>query len=290
MKKWLLLLLLICCFLCVGWEIAPTNLAHSRKKVNILDKMVKLAWLQVVPVNEPIVSSGTSDTACSSCSTCTGCSDADFLCEDWDEDNSCSWTITCNSCSETATHSGTFNCTDKGDYCLQMDFDGDYTDKYYSYNLGAAESGAIYESLYINVVSEAIEDGEEFILLSMETAAGDNSPACKVNLSQSGGSLYFKFCFRTGGSYSCTNSGAISTNTWYRLRIYYNKTDDDVAFYVDDTQIVNNTSASLERTPQYIELGGTHYVLPTSSADEIDVQYDNIKVDSDAFPSACPTS
>lgn len=238
-------------------------------------------------LEEATVPSGASPPVaapCSTCGTCGGCTAADRICEDWDADNSCAWVedydAGVDDIDQVASHSGSFGCSDKGSYTLDITVDNT-GDTMIQYDFGARESET-YTQFYFNLVSETLEDGddEDWLYLGQ---GGPATSAVVLEFNKSGSQMRVGYRYRSNSTWSTEYYGNITVGTWYRVRIYHDTTGE-VTFQIDDTTVHTDASATVDRDWDTMVIGST----AGSATDTYRVQVDNIAVDITAAPGACP--
>ena len=235
---------------------------------------------------------------CDSCGTCGGCAAADIACEDWDTDNSCSWTDDTDSgaagtISHTASHSGTWGCTDKGSYCLDILVDDDTTgDCYTRFDMGEAK-GTEGTDYYIHFSYMQTSKGDLATFQSMKIIQAESSTMPdfgNINLRfyQSGSSSYELRLYMNGSTLAATAS-SISLSTHYeigiRWKVVTGSDNDEVQLYVDGVSQGSKTDTDLSETPRYIYFGTGS---TSSNYYNARFQIDNLEIDDDTMPSDCP--
>lgn len=226
------------------------------------------------------------------CASCTGEADADVMCEGFEGTGyqcSSGWTETegTGSINEDATHSGTLACTDKGSQALEIQLSTG-TATYTRWDNGSEILEANLQ-WYFNVVSEALGDGQNFIMGKMQD--GSNTDMAYWRLQQVSGQLQVLLRVKDStDSWASATTYNVSTGTWYRFRIEW--VDGAPGNYnawlanadgTGETQILTNQSAYASWEFQKILHGST------TSEEGGTIQIDNQKIDDDTMPSGCAT-
>ncbi len=228
-------------------------------------------------------------------SCCTGAADPDLLCEDCDYADSNSWVKveTGGTISFTASHSGTFACTDKGSYAIESTYDGE-GDLYAYYDMGA-QKNVIYTHFYFNWKTRPAGFDNADMVCIMAAGAQNNGYsytswrlyAREGNTESTQVRLYYDGFNQLG------EDQTIAMDTWYEVSIIYisdgevGDDDDTISWYLDGVEVATLTNAnlSLAGRPRFITIGNSSEPDPSTG---VSFQVDNIEVDDDAMAAACP--
>lgn len=245
------------------------------------------------------VSGGTPSTNyCTGSATCTTTTpgQCDVLCDDFegssycvgtsgDQDCRATWTEfgAANSVDWTTTHSGTFACTDKGSYAAQFNFTADT--QYGYYKSAAADKALSYVQFYINFTATTVaNDHTAGIFFSVDSTSA-YAPYI-ISLYNDGGTYRISLAHSDAATlvHGATTAISVGTNTWYRIRVMYNRTAGTATVKVDDTTEINVASGVTGSTPRFFGIGN---VGAFTNGESITFQIDNIAVDDDTEQGAC---
>lgn len=235
------------------------------------------------------VSTGVADHCASGC---TG-TDCDVVCVDAetgvaectfsDTDGGAASSITWN-----ASHTGSFCCTDKGSYAVEITF-GDTETTYSEMDMGVSKVN-LYGQFYFLVHSETLADTETQTLFRAYSSGG-TSTTFAIRILDSSGTLYLQsFLNQTVVDYTSDSTKTISLDTWYMVRFRF---QDEVDWFVSIADCNGDNSDTVEDlTEEQVDQSQMPYYIvfgqKIASVGTVTVQLDNIKVDDDtAISSEC---
>ena len=246
---------------------------------------VFLPCLAFADSNYYMGSSGVPSSVSAHCDAgCTGEADADSFCVDNETGAAeCGFTDTDGGISTivwNASHIGSFCCTDGGAYALQItsvDTETNYTEK----DLGADQ--AIYsQQFYFLIHSETLADGESYPICRTYSAAGAIG-TYSFSVKDTSGTLNLRVFLNQDTDIDVTSTKAITLDTWYRVRVYFDDEDALVVNFSDcdgsNNELVVNAGAG--------DVGGTGIVRfvvfgsKAAASGTVDFQIDNAKGDDD---------
>jgi hypothetical protein len=256
--------------------------------------------LEPIDFSQPIarmsvgIVGGGAAAATSFCTTCTGTSDADILCESFENtDCSAQWSdYGHNGTSCVITHSASATsgtgCTDAGTKSMKFTHGFAYQDCYSSLTLGAAKDTVKFKfHVNLNSVSWNLDTSIDGVRL---INAGGGTTCIGFYPAKSGANTIFHMVYWNGSGYTDVNGGTnITAGTWYPVQIEYVK---DTSLFVkvdynndgtyETTEINNATPGSLQCDTIVwgTSRGG-------SQADAATIEFDQIKVDDDTTPTSC---
>jgi len=221
------------------------------------------------------------------CSSCTPGDPSDVLCDDFENANTlCSWSISqdgTGAVSLTSTRNqSSLDCTNKGTYNADFSVSGTYQD--WSNGAGISKTFSakttLYAQFYLYIESEGIGDSQAFDHINLSDE-GDTNSRMWVGVRQNLGTLRLSTCandFATGPTTGLTN---LSTETWYRIGVEYTaNTSGGGKVYINGTEetgcAINTPNNSVERVTLGIFGSTARY------------QIDNLQIDDDTMPGACP--
>lgn len=235
---------------------------------------------------------------CSECGTCGGCDSADIACEDWDTDL-CSWVDDTDSdaagvISHTASHSGTWDCTDKGTQCLDVQFDDDTDgDCFTRLDMGEAKNteGVDYFAHFSFKLLSAGDMGDfnqaGFFYFDSSTTPGFGNTNLRLVDTGSNIELYV---YINGSTLGVDNDTVIAVGTKYEIGLRWKfvagADNDEIELYVDGVSQGSKTDTDFGEAPQYLFLGNG---AVNSTIYNVHFQIDNLEIDDDTMPSDCPT-
>ena len=222
---------------------------------------------------------------------CTLEPDADLFCEDASDDAGdgklCTWSDNAGagSINWQASHSGTFSCTDKGTYALQLGYSGGGA-TYVAWDNGS-ETNSLYGVIYFNITAESISAGENVWIVKGLDEAGPSS-SFTIGVQDVSGTLRAYTEYRDAGSWpsATASSHSITVGAWYRLRFSFVDESNFSAWIADqdgsnEEQFVND-SLSNSRSVRHIYLGTGDNADAAAT-----IQIDNTKFDDDTMPGYC---
>lgn len=222
------------------------------------------------------------------------CDDADLLCESFDletagnYDNTATEVGTAGTINADATHSGTFSCTDKGTEALQATKTST-NDVLFTY-FDAGADNTYYTQLYFNSISEGLANGATQTVAALSTNTAFTTICWYLKIKKVDSELFLQLMHYDGTSWRTTDSASISADTWYGVRIFYsyNTGSGGISWAVDYdmdgafTPITISNDGTTTRQGRYLGFGVIGGGTTTFTN-----QFDNIKADNDAYPSAC---
>jgi hypothetical protein len=121
----------------------------------------------------------------------------------------------------------------------------------------------------------------------MEAESGSDVSALDFRIIDDNGDYKFRLTWHDVGvtSPSITQSDTFNINTWYRVGIKYDNGNDIVELWIDGVKKAERTSENVpDRSLRYIRLGDSSGI----GSYAIRYELDNVKVDDDSMPGACP--
>lgn len=177
-------------------------------------------------------------------------------------------------------HPGTLACTDKCNHALKIVFDG--TNQATSASAAFTAQSTLYTQFYLYIGAEGLADTDvQYFIGARNTASGT---VWRVGLYQAaGGQLQLKLGYypEPGSPSDYGTLSNVSVETWYRVAVKW-VVGGASKFYVDGVEVgagFTGGTASID----YISLGW--HVAPDET---MTVYFDNLKVDNDTMPGACP--
>lgn len=244
------------------------------------------------------------------CGSCTPGNPVDLFCEDSEGTNSIEddpqasydtavcddafWlsVVHLNNTLTDESHSGTLNCSNRGDYVVQFYVGEDVAGRESTYlerNHGGGE-GSYYTQLYFNIVSEELDSNDDYVsLIVLEDEAANRTVSVRLYQSSGDNNLYLQMVYYNGVGYDylpvdMTTNGttALSTGAWYRLRLDW-VSGTSVYMYVDSTTEQSDIVDIGARNVQYHIIGFDTGDTDTDDGgdDEVTVQMDLIGADND---------
>lgn len=150
-----------------------------------------------------------------------------------------------------------------------------------------------YYRLDVVFTAENIENGEKLLLFDVYNDVF--APAFKLRIGQTLGALKFNLeCFHDGSSNTYKSFNQITVDTYYRIEIKWDATNDAWAWKIDGVSQKNDQDATSPVTSEGI-LTSTHvthcknfYLGATEIPGTIEVYYDNYGVDNADWLGAAP--
>jgi hypothetical protein len=221
------------------------------------------------------------------CSSCTPGDPSDVLCDDFENaDTLCSWSISqdgTGAVSLTSTRNqSSLACTNKGTYNADFSVSGTYQDWSNGAGIGKtfAAKTTLYVQFYLYIESEGIEDGQVFDLINLSDAE-DTHNRMWVGFRQNSGVLQlstFANDFTTGPTIGITD---LSTGIWYRIGVEYTaNTAGGGKVYING---IEETSCAIDTPNNSVERAAFGIFGSTAR-----YQIDNLQIDDDTMPEACP--
>lgn len=221
------------------------------------------------------------------------CTDADLICESFEgslgpnsEYDLSSWTETdagSGSLDAGAAHYGSLSCTDKGSDALKIVYGTTPGDDTYSRSdIGSDQSGVVWISFYFYINSESINfNSANPIFHTYNTSSFVSSYLRVIDTGSS--TFKLRYCWYNGTWYCLSDTASdISLQTWHKIDVLYNNTGNAAAVWIDGSQKVTGGDSTIDRNIRYVNFGSDQGLY------EWDVQVENIKIDDDTRPGACP--
>jgi hypothetical protein len=245
------------------------------------------------------IAGSAASAAASNC--CDSTSDADVFCEDSESTTDCgdeaandsvcrnTWDSTEATDSTVvfdAAHSGTLSCTDKGSRAIQITKTS--TDAPHGIKLAKSDESEVFVQFYLNV-TESPANAEEIYIGSLNNAA-DSTRSVLLRLTGTATNPTLRILYENGSELSVGSTTAITVGTWYRIRIHWKAASADpgsdgvVQFYVNDTNPTNISNNNSQNLVGLYRFGNAN----AADTGTYILQIDNIKVDNDTEPGACP--
>ena len=210
-------------------------------------------------------------------------SDADILGESFEGANSgydnASWTETVagtSSVDPDAAHPGSLSCADKCSHAVKVISDGSNSAKTNSPTF--TESSTLYTQVYLYVDAEGLSDTD---VQSFFSAYTGSTLTWYLRLYQvSGGINLYLYYWNGSANVAYATTSSISIQTWYRVSIRW-VSGGSSKLYVNGTEVGTGFTAG-SRNIDNVVLGTG---APTKT---FTVYYDNLKLDNDTMPGACP--
>jgi len=277
------------------------------KKLIILSILFVLCLpFQASALGPMMLLSGTSvEEAVDACATCPNVTaGADEHCEDFDETGVLCTGVTSsigadNTWDADNTHGGTYACTDKGLYDLQViwDYDVDSADSWHNYAL-ATPSAHIFLRVDVMFETFTMDDGDWYDIVTLEDSAEEGYVASLL-IEKSGENYYLHVKYRNEATASThqTGSQTIALNTWYTVTLeYYSNTPNSILKVTQSTiggspvtTIDISGSILLATSITHVIVGSTSTNTYNEDADDGgSFELDRLLIDDDTMPTACP--
>jgi hypothetical protein len=213
-------------------------------------------------------------------------SDADVLGESFEGaeagyDNS-GWSETeagSSSVDPNVSHSGTLACTDKCSHAIEVVFDG--SNSGYTVKTFTGES-TLYNQFYIRVASEGLANEDSQAIVSGRGST-DNPLWVVYFYQHTDGTYRFSLSYRNTSDTltSYASLATVAVGTWYRVRVTW-VNNGTGHFYADGDEIGAGFSTCDTEDQAAFRIGAS------TVAETITYQVDNVKLDNDEMPGACP--
>jgi len=151
----------------------------------------------------------------------------------------------------------------------------------------AGASGIMYHAGWFNLLVDAMADTSTLVLVDLQTSVATSMLACcGLQLVKAGAQLTVRCRYYDGGTVY-TDPVNISAATWYHYGLYYDNTNNKMAWYLStDTDLgaarFSDDTITTTRTPVtvklgYVSCGGTYGTGVTSMGyDSLDVDYTSL--------------
>jgi len=228
------------------------------------------------------------------CESCTDDADADILCETFESSQFCTWSILEDggaagdvTISTTKDDSPALGCGGNiGDNAISVVKTSEGWAAAWAY-IDYTSITTAYMQFYIKILAEGFANGDSCAIVGYYVSS--STPAFGLQLVQDSDKLYFGLAYRDGGWKSDLGSTAISLDTWYGVRMYFNDAEAGsscswaVDYDLDGTYTDEGSSGTVnfDRVERYISIG-CGYMSKT-----ISFQVEGLKVDADAYPDDC---
>ena len=244
--------------------------------------LVFLPCLAFADSNYYLGASGVPSSVADHCAAgCTGEADADLSCVDVETGAAeCSFsdTVTGSATIEwNAAHSGTFCCADKGDYAIEFTIGAAET-AYAAWNEGSANDIAAVQ-FYFNLVSESLADTNYARIFRVTNV--DPVTTFAIAIYQDSGNLKIgTYLNNSGTDYTDKSTMNLSTGTWYRVRIFYQRNTALVGSIAacdgtgSETFVNRDSSTVGGYTAQFYQIG-----CNLAPGGAVNFQIDNLKTD-----------
>ncbi len=258
----------------------------------ILCVSLALSQDQVARMSVGVVGGGAAAAGVAYCSSCTGTTDADVICDGF-ENTDCIWTDTDGGSACTIDHSNTatagIGCTDAETKSLLFTKTAAASQNCYSTVDAGAAKASLFIQFYINPIAVPPSDTNAVEIVWVSTVAGGTDRCFQLKLKNNATANNFVVDYWNGSGYNTwTGSTAYTTSTWYPVRLEW-VSGTSMKIYVDwnndgvYTTELEDTTTIGTRSCQYISFASNMSAVSYA----VTVEYDNIKIDDDTRPTAC---
>ncbi|MHA2069538.1 MAG: hypothetical protein ACXABY_34680, partial [Candidatus Thorarchaeota archaeon] len=185
----------------------------------------------------------------------------------------------------------TWTCTDKGSYAVQVVVPEAQAGDCYTVQDYTTEKDDIYGVFYFTATSDGLEDPvpPSYDVTTFFVARNDGAfGLIAIKLAKNDNGYFLNVTTHDDGAYNDDYSTCnLTLNTNYRVKWHW-KNNDAAEVWINggacsDEKVADRTSdTSLDNEGvRYIELGASE------SQDAITVEFDNVAVDDDTYPSYC---